>query len=113
MGGGGFTTSALGHRDKIPGSLDGITDYYRQRGYQQDPVLESKQQGQVTSFVKPLPDGARAHVRVFRTNGYYTIRTHRDPHDPARDPIGHLQDIVLPPDEVRRRVARTDLGNAS
>lgn len=103
----------MGYHDRMPGTLDGIRDYYRQRGYQEDPPLETKEPGQVASFAKPLPDGSRLHVRVKQGRKRYTIDSHKDSADPNKDPIGHIQDIVFSPVHKKRTVTRKDIGTGN
>ncbi len=94
------------------GRIGDINDDYTHRGYHPDPLFEStEKRTQVASFEKPLPDGARSHVKVFKGPKYYTIAEHRDSHDPGRSlghAIGHLGDIVSPPDHYSYRVRRLD-----
>ena len=110
----GSTTTGRTHEYSRgpPGNLEGIRQYYSERGYSQDPLLESKEEGQVASFVKPI-DGEtgeeRHHIRVFRGRGCYKIVDHVDPHDPGKNPLGHLVDIVGPsPRHHAVRVPKND-----
>jgi len=103
MGSGGISFS----KEKMPGTLEGIISYHRGRGWEQDPSLEEKQESQLVSFVKPLPDGSRLHRRVFKGKKYFTIREHKDTSDPKRDPIGHVQDILIPPKHKIIRIKKT------
>ncbi|MEM3872785.1 MAG: hypothetical protein QXE05_09520 [Nitrososphaeria archaeon] len=94
-------------RERMQGTLESIDEYHRSRGWK-EPELEEKQQGQIRSYVKPLPDGSRLHRRVFRGRKYYTIVEHKDGVDPERNPLGHLQDIVIPPKHYTYRIRRID-----
>lgn len=96
-----------GYGQALPGSLDGLKRHFCDRGFQEDPPLESDE-GQVASFAKPLPVG-RIHVRIFRGTKYYTVDTHRDAQDPSRNPLGHVHDMLFSPEHSRRRVRRTDM----
>jgi hypothetical protein len=77
-----------------PTNLKGVSTYYRKRGYSPDPLLEDKEDADLT-FVKPLPDGRRIHVRVKEGREYIHGEEHIDRVDPNRDPIGHLVGDVL------------------
>jgi len=77
-----------------PTNLKGIETYYRNLGYQPNPVLENKGDSDI-SFVKPLPDGRRKHVRVKKGTKYFTHEVHIDKTDPGRNPLGHIIDDVL------------------
>jgi len=94
-------------QERMRGSLESIDEYHRNKGWRK-PELEEKQQGQILSYVKPLPDGSRLHARVFRGRKYYTIVEHKDSADPERNPLGHLQDIVIPPEAHKYRVRKID-----
>jgi hypothetical protein len=94
-----------------PGSLEGIRRYYAERGYNQDPFWESKEDNQVASFVKPIPGEtgqSRHHIRVIKKRGHYLIDEHVDRYDPERNQLGHLVDIVDPPPHNRFRVPKND-----
>jgi len=70
-------------------------DRFRRRGFRQDPKLELKKGADVT-FVKPLPDGRRLHIRIWRKRDHYLTEVHIDRKDPRRNPIGHLiYDVIL------------------
>ena len=77
-----------------PTNLKGVETYYRNLGYKSDPVLETKSDADLT-FVKPLPDGRRIHVRVKKGTKYFTHSSHIDKTDPGRSMIGHLLNDVL------------------
>ena len=77
-----------------PTSLKGIETYYRNRGYRPNPILEDKEGADIT-FVKPLPDGRRIHVRVKEGRQYLTHEVHIDKTDPGRSLLGHIIDDVL------------------
>ena len=85
-----------------PTNLEGVSTYYRKRGYSPEPVLEDKKDADLT-FAKPLPDGRRKHVRVKEGRKYLHIEEHIDRVDPNRDPIGHLVQDVFAIDEVPHR----------
>jgi hypothetical protein len=88
-----------------PTNLQGIETYYRNLGYRPNPTLEDRGDADVT-FVKPLPDGRRKHVRVKKGTKYFTHETHIDKTDPGRNPVGHiLNDVLL--DEPRHEKFRT------
>lgn len=94
--------------NKIPGSAEGISEYYRERGFRENPLLELPDKKKVTSFVKPLPDGRRIHIRVYKGRKYYTIDKHIDSYDPGRHPINHLIDFIFPAKHYKIRVRRRD-----
>ena len=94
---------------KIPGNREGISEYYRERGFREDPLLELKDRRSVTSFVKPLPDGSRLHLRVYKGRKYYTIDRHIDSYDPGRKYLMHLIDFIRPARHERFRVQRDDI----
>lgn len=76
-----------------------------------NPPLETKEEGQLISFAKPLPSEtgqSRHHIRVKATRKYYTIDSHVDKYDPEKDQIGHLTDILNPPKHKVVRVRKTD-----
>jgi len=77
-----------------PTTLQGVITYYRNRGYQQDPLLEDRKDADVT-FRKPLPNGSRIHVRVKEGSKWLHVEQHIDSADPERDPIGHFVDDVV------------------
>jgi len=106
MGNGMSRTGRRYTHSKLVGRLDAIRTFYRERGYEEDP-WEAREQGQVASFAKPLPNG-RHHIKVIRERGYYRIDQHRDRADPKRDPLGHLQDVIGPPPHEDRRIKKLD-----
>ena len=78
-----------------PTNLDGVSTYFRNRGYSPEPLLEDKGDADLT-FVKPLPDGRRILVRVKEGRKYITIEQHIDKVDPDRDLLGHLiEDVII------------------
>ena len=94
-----------------PGSLEGIRKYYSERGYSENPPLEIKEEGQLTSFAKPIPSESRQsrhHVRVKKTQKYYIIDSHVDKYDPEKDQLGHLTDILSPPKHSIIKVRKMD-----
>lgn len=88
-----------------PTTLDGIETYYRNRGYRPNPFLEEKEDADIT-FVKPLPNGSRIHVRVHEGTKYFTHEVHIDKTDPGRSPVGHILNDVLT-DDVEHQKFRT------
>jgi hypothetical protein len=90
----------------VPGSLDGMREYFGQRGYHEGPTWEANE-GQVISFEKPLPEG-RIHIKVFRGPKYYRVVQHRDAVDPNRNLPGHLQDVLFSPEKTTHKVRRKD-----
>ena len=106
MGGGMSRTGRRYTHSRLVGRLEALRTYYRERGYKEGP-LEALEQGQITSFAKPLPSG-RHHVRVIADNGSYRIDEHCDRADPERDPLGHLQDIIGPPPHEVRHIKKLD-----
>ena len=96
---------------KPPGSLEGIQKYYSERGYTKNPPLETKEEGQLISFAKPIPSESgqsRHHIRVKATRKYYLIDSHVDKYDPAKDQLGHLTDILIRPKHEIVRVRKAD-----
>jgi hypothetical protein len=96
---------------KLPNSLDELRNYYAERGYAENPPLEMKEEGQVVSFAKPIPSESgqsRHHVRIKETRKYYVIDSHVDKYDPEKDQLGHLTDILNPPEHHLKRVRKTD-----
>jgi len=77
-----------------PTNLQGVETYYRNLGYRPNPVLENKGDADIT-FVKPLPDGRRKHIKVKKGTKYFTHTVHIDKTDPGRNIIGHVIDDVL------------------
>lgn len=96
---------------KLPSSLEGIRGYYLERGYAEDPV-ESKEEGQVASFAKPIPGEtgqSRHHVRIIEKPKSYAIDSHVDKYDPEQNPVGHLtNDVLGSPKHTIIRVRKTD-----
>ena len=93
--------------DRPGGTLDSIDQYYSGKGFSSNPPLEIKEEGQVASYEKPLPEG-RVHIRVFRTAKYYKINQHTDSVDPNRNPVGHLIDFIAPGEHTEQRIRRRD-----
>lgn len=94
-----------------PGSLEGIRKYYAERGYTENPPLEMKEEGQLTSFVKPIPGESgqsRHHVRIKEVQRRYVIDSHVDKYDPEKDQLGHLTDILNPPKHDIIKVRKMD-----
>jgi hypothetical protein len=106
MGIGSARETGEGYWPDIPGSLNGIKDYFGQKGFREGPSLEADE-GQIASFEKPLPEG-RVHIKVFAGPKYYRIVQHRDAQDPNRNLVGHLQDVLFSPDKITQKVKRTD-----
>ena len=77
-----------------PTNLKGVETYYRKRGFRPNPILEDKQNADL-SLVKPLPDGRRIHIRVKEGRDWLNFEQHIDRADPGRTPIGHLVGDVL------------------
>lgn len=73
-----------------PTNLKGVETYLRNRGYRINPSLQGDKRGAKLTFDKPLPDGRRLHGDVHRGKTGIKIKQHIDPHDPYRNPIGHL-----------------------
>jgi hypothetical protein len=88
-------------------TMDGLEKYYRNRGYSPNPLLEDRQDADLT-FVKPLPDGRRMHLRINKGRKYINIEEHVDKADPNRNPIGHIFDDVLS-DDVKHEKYRIPL----
>src|SRR5260370_34850658 len=86
-----------------PTTLEGIDTYHSRRGYRKDPVL-AWPEGARRSYVKPLPDGRRIHVRVYEHARHFKIRTHIDHRDPGRDLLGHA--LVDGPVKRRNQVVK-------
>lgn len=107
----GVTSTGRGYEyQRPPGELEGIRDYYLERGYSESP-MEMREEGQVASFAKPIPGEtgqARHHVRIMRTSKYYSIDSHVDNYDPEQNALGHITDIVGSPEHSIKRVQRTD-----
>jgi hypothetical protein len=111
LGVGHTETGRVYEYSRPPGSLDGIRGYYSERGYSEGPLLETKEEGQVTSFVKPVPGEtgqSRHHIRIIETRKSYVIDSHVDKYDPEKDQLGHLTDILDPPKHRKIRVRKTD-----
>lgn len=111
MGVGRGTTGRTYSSSEIPGTLEGIREYYVERGYQENPQLELKEEGQLTSFVLPIPGKtgqSRRHIRVKRDGAHYIVVSHIDKYDPEQNQLGHLNDIIDPPRHRMIRVKRTD-----
>lgn len=111
MGVGRGKTGRIHSNSKPPGNIEGIRTYYSERGFHEGTILETKEENQVTSFVKPIPSNtgqSRLHVRVMKTWKYYTIDAHVDRYDPKANPIGHFSDIVFSPKHKTYRVRRND-----
>lgn len=111
LGVGSATTGRVYEYSKPPGSLEGIRGYYAERGYTENPPLEIKEEGQLTSFAKPIPSESgqsRHHIRIKETRKYYVIDSHVDKYDPEKDQLGHLTDILNPPEHKTTRVRKTD-----
>jgi len=111
LGVGSATTGRVYEYSKPPSSLDGIRRYYAERGYTENPPLETKEEGQVASFAKPIPSESgqsRHHIRIKETRKYYVIDSHVDKYDPEKDQLGHLTDILNPPEHHLARVRKAD-----
>jgi len=111
MGVGRTETGRVYRYSRPPGNLEGIRRYYSERGYSEGPLLETKEEGQVTSFVKPIPGEtgqSRHHVRIIETRRSYVIDSHVDNYDPEKNQLGHLTDILDPPKHRRIRVRKAD-----
>lgn len=96
---------------KPPGDLQGIREYYSERGYREGTLLETKEEGQITSFVKPIPSQngqSRHHIRIKETRKYYVVDTHVDKYDPEKNQLGHLTDILSSPKHEIKRIRKTD-----
>lgn len=82
-------------RERLPPqTLKSLDAYFRNRGFQPDPLLEDPQNADKT-YAKPLPDGSRLHIRVKKGRKYLNVEEHIDSADPNRNPIGHLIGDVL------------------
>ena len=83
-------------REKLPPQTLGSFDsYLRNRGFKPSPLLEDPQ-GADKTYVKPLPNGSRLHIRVTEGRKYLNIDEHIDRSDPNRNPIGHIiGDVIL------------------
>ncbi len=96
---------------KIPGNLEGIHSYYKERGYTEGP-LEMKEEGQVASFAKPMPGEtgqSRNHVRIIEKNKTYLVDSHVDKYAPEQNPIGHFtNDVLGSPKHRIVKVKKTD-----
>ena len=111
MGVGYGPTGRVHSHSKPPGSIKGIRKYYSERGYHEGTLLETKEENQVTSFVKPIPSQngqSRHHVRIIKTRKQYVIDSHVDGCDPNNNPIGHFSDILFSPQHKIQRVRRVD-----
>ena len=52
--------------------------------------METKEEGQVTSFAKPIPSEtgqSRHHIRIIETRRSYVIDAHVDKYDPEKDQL--------------------------
>ena len=84
--------------------MKSLETYYRNRGYRPNPLLEDRGDADLT-FVKPLPDGRRIHLRIKERRDYLNVEQHIDSSDPGRNPIGHvIKDVLL--DEPRHEKFR-------
>lgn len=111
LGVGSVTTGRVYEYSRPPGSLVGIRRYYSERGYTENPPLETKEEGQLASFAKPIPSESgqsRHHIRIKETKKYYVIDAHVDKYDPEKDQLGHLTDILNPPEHRITRVKKAD-----
>jgi hypothetical protein len=95
-------------RERLPPqTLESLDSYFRNRGYQPDSLLEDPQDADKT-YVKPLPNGSRLHIRVKKGRKYLNVDEHIDSSDPSRSPIGHLiGDVFL--DEPTHKKYRINL----
>lgn len=92
-----MTTGRLHDYSRLPSNLEGIREYYSERGYTENP-LEKKEEGQVASFAKPISGEtgqSRIHIRVIEKTKSYKIDSHVDKYDPEQNPIGHLTSDIL------------------
>jgi hypothetical protein len=111
MGVGPTKTGRVYTYSRPPSTLEGIRRYYSERGYTEGPLLETKEEGQVTSFAKPIPSEtgqSRHHIRIIERRKSYIIDSHVDKYDPEKDQLGHLTDILDPPKHHKIIVRKTD-----
>ena len=51
--------------NRPPGTLDGLREYYRRRGFMEEPLLQNRDSNAITTFAKPLPQG-RIHIHIYQ-----------------------------------------------
>jgi len=86
-------------------TLKGVECCFLSKGFSPDPLLQNSR-GADRSFQKVLPSGGRKHSLVYDGTKYITIREHVDRCDPMKNPIGHLEDILDPPKEVKYKLTK-------